>query len=528
MLKIFFVSIVILLLNLPSLNAQVLLEEDDYDVSSRKLEKQPWYGNNAYLYNFMANCGYFEEKEGYEKALYRIPVKFWVYCRKDGTGNATPEEIKQYINDLNSLNILNNTGFFYYLSEIKYVRRPCHIKMGYYFEAFTLTMIRHTAGCINVHVANKFVKTKLFKPNTGVRGTYNSITKSVYLKRENTTSSLSHELGHYFGLAHTHQDWNKGKKKQEAVSRTREFEGGLKKGLICEKNGDGICDTPAEPNLKYYTNKDCVYYGDAKYMFSNLTIKRLLSDSLPEDIADTLSSMTYIPYYELGEFEKAVQNLISKEDYENYREKILKRATRTIFQMDNWGDLYKPHTNNIMSYARNRECRDNFTLGQIAVMLHTAKKKDVKGWDAKYFKEGTTYKHQYYFDAYEPDNIMSMAGEIKPGQTQKHTFNKLYKNKRKDIDEDIDWLKLNVEKEGEFIEIRTGKGDFKEADTELFLYDESGNLISSDNNGSNGNFSKIKVSGLKQGIYYIKVQKLNFIPNPDIADYSITVKEEEN
>ncbi len=51
-------------------------------------------------------------------------------------------------------------------------------------------------------------------------------------------TSLEHELGHYFGLPHTHDDGT------ELVARP-----GSGKTTNCDKNGDGFCDTPADPGL---------------------------------------------------------------------------------------------------------------------------------------------------------------------------------------------------------------------------------------------------------------------------------------
>lgn len=60
-------------------------------------------------------------------------------------------------------------------------------------------------------------------------------------------STLPHEIGHYFGLMHTHET----------------FAGAeLVDGSNCSFAGDQICDTPADPMLDYATvNISCVYTG---------------------------------------------------------------------------------------------------------------------------------------------------------------------------------------------------------------------------------------------------------------------------
>lgn len=69
-------------------------------------------------------------------------------------------------------------------------------------------------------------------------------------------SSLPHELGHFFSLLHTHGTNNE--------HLTTE----LVDGSNCNTDGDGICDTPADPRLNGLTvNGHCTYTGtetDAK------------------------------------------------------------------------------------------------------------------------------------------------------------------------------------------------------------------------------------------------------------------------
>lgn len=61
-------------------------------------------------------------------------------------------------------------------------------------------------------------------------------------------SVISHELGHYFGLLHTHETIY-GK---ELVNQSN-----------CETTGDKVCDTPADPNLATLSNvKNCEYTGN--------------------------------------------------------------------------------------------------------------------------------------------------------------------------------------------------------------------------------------------------------------------------
>ncbi|MEL6674661.1 MAG: T9SS type A sorting domain-containing protein [Bacteroidota bacterium] len=63
--------------------------------------------------------------------------------------------------------------------------------------------------------------------------------------------TLSHEIGHYLSLYHTHGTTNNG--------TTDEFADGSN----CSTAGDRICDTPADPNLSGVVDGNCNYVGSA-------------------------------------------------------------------------------------------------------------------------------------------------------------------------------------------------------------------------------------------------------------------------
>lgn len=68
--------------------------------------------------------------------------------------------------------------------------------------------------------------------------------------------AIAHEMGHCFGLFHTHRGTNVGTT-QETLSSCLE----LINGANCNVCGDLICDTPADPGLLFQVNADCNYIG---------------------------------------------------------------------------------------------------------------------------------------------------------------------------------------------------------------------------------------------------------------------------
>lgn len=424
-----------------------------FDISQRRFEKLPWVGNNCYLTHFLDSIGYYQSIYDYQNVLYRVPVQFWVHRKRNRGGGAGEAEIKRMMNELNFYNVSNNTGFIYYMRpEIKYINCNRHVVVGFYLESFFQTLRFRDKNCVNVHVVDNIKRFRLFRRSSTARGSYNLATKGVVVKRNASTTTLAHEVGHFFGLLHPHRNYNKGKCRQEAVDRKRRLKGCFRKGLNCEKNGDGLCDTPAEPNLNSLVDHDCSYTGN---------------------------------------------------------------------ETDNWGDAYQPNTHNIMSYPAALICRNKFTDGQIGVMLYTAKNKNVCGWDAHCFLDGKNYKHQYIFDAHEPDNSMQMATVIQFGKPQQHTFHQVFMGEE-DVDCDVDWMRFRLKRDAT-VQVSTSSGRFIQTGIQITVYDQWEKIIASAQTGDSYVYPAIGTKKLKKGWYYIKVTKPNKIQAPDIADYTIKI-----
>jgi len=88
-------------------------------------------------------------------------------------------------------------------------------------------------------------------------------------------STLSHEMGHFFALSHTHGNSNVAGSTEELVD-----------GSNCDSTGDFICDTQADPKLDFNTvNLNCQYTGtsqDANAAFYRPNPTNLMSYSRKE------------------------------------------------------------------------------------------------------------------------------------------------------------------------------------------------------------------------------------------------------
>jgi len=241
----------------------ILFSQDtDYDeyLDDQEFEKLPWYGNNQFLYDFLDSIHYDENCLEDNNAYLHIPIKIWMYMDHDQ--GVFSRKAKTMVSELNYFFDLNNVGVRFYLHPgITVFTRDKYKQINYYTEAPRLTLKNKEKGVINVHVVNKLNKQILGLGGGNPRALYNSVTDAIVIEQDHFRSTLAHEVGHWLGLLHTHRNYNKGKCKQEAVKRDRKYDGCLKNGLICEKSGDGLCDTPAEP-LLINRISDCKYTGN--------------------------------------------------------------------------------------------------------------------------------------------------------------------------------------------------------------------------------------------------------------------------
>jgi hypothetical protein len=201
------------------------------------------------------------DNEGKDKneILYRIPIKFWIYRRSNGNDGMTINDMKDQIWYINFFHSINNTGIQFYLSpDFEFIDKDRLFRLNYLTQAPLQTFLKHSKGCINVHVPGKLSQSRLIGKPSHYAGTYNRMSKGVLMAYGVSCPTLTHETGHYLGLKHTHKHW-KSRFLQEPVDRDRTLRFSKKKA--CEKRGDDLCDTPAEPNLDVYTDNYCNFTG---------------------------------------------------------------------------------------------------------------------------------------------------------------------------------------------------------------------------------------------------------------------------
>ncbi|MBX2964848.1 MAG: zinc-dependent metalloprotease [Cyclobacteriaceae bacterium] len=248
------------------------------DISENEYMALPWYGdeddtflNNFYdsLENAMGNPA---ARGVVQDVWWRIPVQFWIYRVNANTPGGTdplPTEvdIQTLMDDANEAFRNNGIKIQFYLDCYEYVNNVAGITVNGFGQESLLANAYRRVGAINVHVVDNI---------PGAAGKFNILYNAIFIRREisftqNDAQTFSHELGHCFGLLHTH--FGAGVPcLREPVTRGRKVTlcpNGPGYTKRCNWTGDLLCDTPADPEMNNINAPGCTYtqgetdhYGD--------------------------------------------------------------------------------------------------------------------------------------------------------------------------------------------------------------------------------------------------------------------------
>ena len=193
----------------------------------------------------------FSKNSKHKDALNSVPVKAHIIRNSDGSGGLDIYDLEKAITNLNKIYKGAYLEFFL-LDDVNYINdnQLYHLKKG---NEKNLITANYIDAAINIY----FIEDIENASEESICGYTDDDEKNnvIVIKNSCATndSSLAHEMGHFFSLMHTHGPSN--------TKLTTE----LVDGSNCDTDGDGICDTPADPKLSSNTiDNFCGYTGKTK------------------------------------------------------------------------------------------------------------------------------------------------------------------------------------------------------------------------------------------------------------------------
>ena len=176
-----------------------------------------------------------------------VPVQFHIVQQDDGTGGLNEIILPGIIDDLNADYINANIRFYQY-SLVDYILDSDYYITDGDVEINQLKSINNTTNVIDIYAVGS-----LSSGDNALCGissfTWFGIQGIIVANGCFDRSTVNHEMGHYFNLFHPH----------ETADGTEYVNGNG-----CQYRGDGICDTPADPNLSLGGMvSGCNYTGNA-------------------------------------------------------------------------------------------------------------------------------------------------------------------------------------------------------------------------------------------------------------------------
>lgn len=207
--------------------------------------------------------------EGPRNAQKYVPITFHLVANSAGNGRVTEENVLLQVANLNASYADQEIKF--YIDRLNYFDNDAVYNSPATTAARTQMRARKDNNSANVYITNQ---ADSGSGSPGVTLAYYDPTEDWIVSRKSeingASSTLSHETGHFFSLAHPFSGWDchpftlDEYTNPVSVDFTLPCEGGGGSTLIelhnrsnCNTAGDHICDTPEDYNLGLLYQNDC-------------------------------------------------------------------------------------------------------------------------------------------------------------------------------------------------------------------------------------------------------------------------------
>lgn len=203
----------------------------------------------------------------YRDIIY-VPIKFHLVAKTDGTGRVPESRVLDQLCALNEDYLPMNVQFYLKNGTFNYINNTT-VYSTHNSTVNTIMSFARDNSALNIFIVDEA------EPSGGglgeTLGYYSPNKDWVVVRRDEvsaTSSTLPHELGHFFSLAHPFNGWDHEPydPSVHGIPAPAISPGGIPTekadGSNCATAGDFVCDTPADYNLGYGW-PNCNYTGGA-------------------------------------------------------------------------------------------------------------------------------------------------------------------------------------------------------------------------------------------------------------------------
>ena len=189
---------------------------------------------------------------------YFVPIQFHIVRRSNGNAGLDPSDTVFILDTLND-DFAEMQMVFYSAAPINYIDDDRYYEeVDSDAEIDDLRSIDNVANWLNIyfvdHLADDDGELCGISSFSSIGRTQGIVVANDCTVQQGEPSTVTHEVGHYFDLYHTHEPAFA----EECVD-----------GSNCSWGGDKVCDTPADPELGSHNVVDCVYVGNERDSCNN-------------------------------------------------------------------------------------------------------------------------------------------------------------------------------------------------------------------------------------------------------------------